>query len=68
VLSNGSLSPTALSLSNGSLSLQRLSRQVFNMLDLDGGRSVDTEELHFGLHGAGHAISFEEVRAVRESR
>ena len=38
------------------------------MLDLDGGRSVDTEELHFGLHGAGHAISFEEVRAVRESR
>ena len=34
------------------------------MLDLGGGLSEDTEELHFGLHGAGHAISFEQVRVL----
>ena len=34
------------------------------MLDLGGGRSEDTEELHFGLHGAGHAISFEQMRVL----
>jgi hypothetical protein len=29
------------------------------MLELVGGRSEDTEEPHFGVHGTGHAISFE---------